>query len=180
MAKIDEERILVRVSLLIRDTASVGNITIVSPQLIQDVEEYVANQIATNFTGIEGIIVEARDATSWSITVPPLVPTYSVSPSVTTVAEGNSVVFSITTTAVDDATTLYWTVLGHSANLANIDFGGNLNSGSVTINDNSGNITLTPVADGTVETNEIFALQLRTVSIGGNVVATSANVTITD
>lgn len=178
MAKIDEERILVRVSLLIRDTSSVSNVTIISPDLIANVEAYVTDQLAD--INLLGVVVEARDATNWSITVPPIVPTYTIAQSTNRVTEGNSVIFSFDTTAVEDNTTLYWTVLGRSANLANIDFGGNLNSGTINIFNNFGNLILTPVTDGTVETDEIFALQLRTISTSGNVVATSGNVTITD
>lgn len=44
MAKIDEERMLVRFSTLIRDSGSVSNITLITPEIISNVES-VATEV---------------------------------------------------------------------------------------------------------------------------------------
>lgn len=176
MAKIDEERILVRVSLLIRDTVSPSNITFITPTLISSLENYVRTELA-NSSNLDGVIVEADNATTWNITVPPPVPQYNIALSGNTISEGNSITATVTTSAVDDNTILYWTTTGTTAN---IDFAGNANNGSFTIINNSGTFTVNAIADGVVEGTEVFALQIRTFAANGNVVATSANISIND
>lgn len=63
MAKIDEERLLVRFSTLIRDSGNVSNITLITPEVISNVES-VATQVieAALFTANLDIqvIVEAN------------------------------------------------------------------------------------------------------------------------
>ena len=108
MAKIDEERILVRVSLLIRDTISAGNVSFITPELISSIEDHVRNELATT-VNLQGVVVEANDATTWSIVVPPPVPTYEILLSANVVSEGNSISAFVQTSAVDDNTILYWT-----------------------------------------------------------------------
>lgn len=176
MAKIDEERILVRVSLLIRDTVSPSNITFITPTLISSLENYVRNEL-DNVSNLSGVIVEADNATDWNITVPPPIPTYTIGLSANTVSEGNSITAGITTTAVDDNTILYWTTTGATAN---VDFAGNANSGSFTITNNFGTFNVSASIDGASEGPEVFALEIRTFAANGNVVATSANITVTD
>ena len=174
MAQIDEERLLVKVSLLIRDTASVSTTTFITPQLIADTEAFVATQLA----GVTGLIVEVTDITGSNITLPTTpTPSYAVSTSANTVSEGNSVTFTVTTTNVINGTNLYWTTTG---TVANVDLTGNVNSGSFTITNNTANVVITPSNDTLTEGSETFALQIRTDSISGTVVATSANVTISD
>lgn len=175
MAQIDEERLLVKVSLLIRDASSVTSQTFITPQLITDTEAFVATQLA----GVSGLIVEVSDITGSNIALPvSSAPTYAVSSTANTVSEGNSVVFIVSTTNVLNGTELYYTTT--SSNVANIDFSGNVNSGSLIITNNLGGIALTANSDLTTEGSEVFALQIRTGSVSGNVVATSANVTILD
>lgn len=174
MAQIDEERLLVKVSLLIRDTASVSTTTFITPQLIADTEAFVATQLA----GVTGLIVEVTDITGSNITLPTTpAASYSVSTSANTVSEGNSVTFTVTTTNVLNGTNLYWTTTG---TVANVDLTGNVNSGSFTITDNTASVVITPSNDTLTEGDETFALQIRTDSVSGTVVATSANVTISD
>lgn len=176
MAKIDEERILVRVSLLIRDTVSASNVTFVTPALITSLENYVRTELA-NTSNLEGVIVEADNATSWTITVPPPVPLYSVALSGNIVSEGNSITAFVTTSAVDDNTVLYWTATGATAN---VDFTGNVDNGSFTIINNSGSFNVGARVDDATEGTEVFALQIRTFAANGNVVATSANISVID
>ena len=99
-------------------------------------------------------------------------PTYGVVPTANNVDEGSALTFNITTTNVTDATTLYWTATSAA------DF--STSSGSFTITSNAGSVAVTPTADTTTEGAETFTLQIRTVSVGGSVVATSSAVTIND
>jgi len=121
-------------------------------------------------------------ATSATITISDtsLDPTYSVSPSPTTVNEGSAVTFTVSTTDVPNGTTLYWTTEQVSGTINSSDFSGGATSGSFTINSNSGSIVRTLANDLTTEGSEVFRLQIRTGSTSGTVVATSANVTVND
>jgi hypothetical protein len=105
----------------------------------------------------------------------PPAPTYAVAAAggATSVNEGSSLTFNVTTTDVADSTTLFYTVSANSG-----DFG--TSSGSFTITSNAGSFSLTPTADVTTEGAETFAAQIRTVSTSGTVVATSATITIND
>jgi hypothetical protein len=102
---------------------------------------------------------------------------YAISPSTTTVNEGSGVTFTVTTSNVSDGTTLYWTTTGDTVAA---DFTDTSTSGTVTINSNTGSIVRTLDNDTTSEGAEVFALQLRTGSTSGTIVATSAYVTVND
>ena len=91
----------------------------------------------------------------------------------TSVNEGSSLTFNVTTTDVADSTTLFYTVSANSG-----DFG--TSSGSFSITSNAGSFSLTPTADVTTEGSETFAAQVRTGSTAGTVVATSGTITILD
>ena len=99
-------------------------------------------------------------------------PTYGVVPTANNVDEGSALTFNVTTTNVADATILYWTATSAA------DF--STSSGSFPITSNAGSVAVTPTADATTEGAETFTLQIRTVSVGGSVVATSSTVTIND
>ena len=107
-------------------------------------------------------------------------PTYSVSPSASSLNEGSSVTFTVTTTNVPNGTTLYWSTNTVSGTVNASDFSDTANSGTVTINSNSGTIVRTLSNDVTTEGTEIFQLQIRTGSTSGEIVATSSNITIND
>lgn len=107
-------------------------------------------------------------------------PTYSVSASTTSVNEGSSVVFTITTTNVPDGTTLYWTTNTISGTVNTSDFNDSVVNGFFSITNNSGTVTRTLSNDTTTEGSESFQLQIRTESISGPIVATSQTVTIND
>lgn len=98
------------------------------------------------------------------------VPTYAISPSSTSVNEGSSVTFTVTTQGLTNGTTLYWST-------ASSDF--SPSSGSFTINNNTGSFSITAIADVTTEGTEIYSVNVRTGSISGTIVA-SASVTIND
>lgn len=107
-------------------------------------------------------------------------PTYSVSSSTSSVNEGSSVTFTVTTTNVPSGTTLYWSTNTVSGTINTSDFSGASTSGSFTINNNSGSIIRTLANDLTTEGSESFQLQIRTGSTSGTIVATSTTVTIND
>lgn len=100
-------------------------------------------------------------------------PTYSVSTATTSVDEGNSVTFTVTTTNYESGT-LYWTTDGGTSS----DF--TATSGSVSITNNSGSFSVAIAADATTEGSETFRVNLRTVSTSGTIVANSDYVTIND
>ncbi len=104
--------------------------------------------------------------------VPVPSPTYSVSGAANNVNEGSSLTFNVTTTLVDDNTTLYWTITNSG------DF--TVSSGSFTITSNAGSFSVTPTADSTTEGSETFTASIRIGSISGTIVATSPSITIND
>jgi len=107
-------------------------------------------------------------------------PTYSVSPSTSSVNEGSPVTFTVTTTNVADGTTLYWTTNTISGTINASDFSDSTVSGSVSITSGTASIVRTLANDVTTEGSESFQLQIRTGSTSGTIVATSSTVTIND
>jgi len=111
-------------------------------------------------------------------------PTYSITQTATTIYETSgagspqSTTFTITTTNVANGTTLYWTCGG--GNVSSADFTQNTTSGSFTINNNTGSVTLTARNDGVADDKETFTLEVRTGSTSGTVVATSSTITINE
>jgi hypothetical protein len=141
-----------------------------------------------NNAGVEGtetIIFQVRTgstsgpivATATTVNVADAAPTYSVSPSTTSVSEPNSVTWTITTTNIANGTTLYWTNSG-TTNLS--DFTAAVNSGSFTINSNTGSVSLTLGQLDTLEGTETIIFEVRTGSTSGPIVATSATVSVSD
>jgi hypothetical protein len=107
----------------------------------------------------------------------PIDPTYSVAASTTSVNEGSSVTFTITTTNIPNGTTLFWSTLRISGTINANDFTGGQLTGSFTITSNSGSV-VRGIATNADTGTDSFQLQIRTVSTAGTVVATSATVTI--
>lgn len=105
---------------------------------------------------------------------------YSISQDKTSVDEGSSVTFTVTTFNVPDGTTLYWTTNTVSGIINSSDFTDNVTSGDFTITNRSGTVIRTLANDITTEGSESFQLQIRTESISGDIVATSDTVTIND
>ena len=136
--------------------------------------ETIVIQIRTGSTA--GPVVVTSQTVIVVDTSVPAAPTYSISASTNSVNEGGTVTFPITTTNVG-STTLYWTNAGTTSAA---DFVGSANSGSVAISGNSGSISRTLVNDSTTEGGETIAMQLRTGSTAGPVVATSPTVIVVD
>jgi uncharacterized cupredoxin-like copper-binding protein len=103
-----------------------------------------------------------------------------VTADVTTLNEGDSVTFTVTTSGLANGTTLYWTLNSVSGEVNGTDFSDSLSSGSFTVNSNSATIVRTLSSDLRTEGTESFNLSIRTISITGTVVATTPTVTITD
>lgn len=116
-------------------------------------------------------------ATSSTITVADVVPTYSITPATLLVNEGSSVTFTVTTTGVADATVLYYTTTGAAAAA---DFTDSSLTGSFTVNSNTATITRTLSSDRTTEGSDNFAIQIRRTSTSGTIVTTSETVYIND
>jgi hypothetical protein len=80
MAKIDEERILIKISLLIRDTDSEATTSLLSANLITQIGDYVSEL----YIDSPNIIVEAYDATDYPLTIPTTTTTTTAAPTTTT------------------------------------------------------------------------------------------------
>lgn len=107
-------------------------------------------------------------------------PIYNISPSSSSVNEGGSVTFTISTVNTSSAITLYWTLNGVSGTVNASDFSGGITSGSFTTSNFTGSVVVTLSSDGLTEGTEGFQMQLRTGSISGTIVATSSTVNISD
>ena len=103
--------------------------------------------------------------------------TYAISPSATTVNEGVTITFTITTTNIANGTTVYWDTTG-GVNAA--DFSDNAVSGNINVNNNTATFTRTLVNDLSLnQTEGTETFQIR-VSDGTNIVATSPAITVND
>jgi len=106
-------------------------------------------------------------------------PSYSVSSNVTSVNEGGSVVFTVTTTEIVDGTTVYYDLIGGTATAS--DFSGGAIAGSFTVNSNSGTFTVNILADSLTEGGAETLIARLYDDVGRtNQVATSNSVTIND
>ena len=119
--------------------------------------------------GIGGLLIQGGN--------PPAGPTYTVTQSATSVDEGGSVTFTVNTTNVPDATTLYYSLSGTAT--AN-DFVGGTMAGSFTITNNTGTFTVNVVGDVITDDGENFTANIRTDSTSGTIVGSSLQVTIAD
>lgn len=155
-------------SVTINNNTGSFSFDIVSDLLTEGLE----NTICTLHTGsINGSTVATSDIIQINDTSK-TIPTYSISPATNNVNEGSSLTFNITTTEVSDGTTLYWSVSDTS------QFA--VSSGSVVINNNTANFTVTPKEDRITEGNTTFNAILSTDDQAGITLAISNNVTIND
>lgn len=105
---------------------------------------------------------------------------YSISPSTTYVNEGSSVTFTVEAIGSLDGTVLYWTVKSVSGTVNASDFVSGSTSGSFTVTNQEGTVSLTLSNDATTEGPESFQLQIRTSSISGEIVAESQVIFVND
>lgn len=101
-------------------------------------------------------------------------PTYLITPNITNVDEGGFVTFNVFTANFGSGT-LYWTITGSATSSDFVTY-----SGSVNIDNDFGTFSIQTTLDLTTEGTETFSVNLRTNSVTGTVVATSAPVTIND
>jgi phage-related protein len=142
-----------------------------------------ANSLTSSFDGFNHwtASISLKESTVFTVLEAITFPTtsYAITPAITSVGEGSSVMFTVTTTGITDGTILYWSTIT-SGGISDIDFDDNSLTGSVTITGDSGTITRAVKLDTLTEGEETFALQLREGSVDGNILATSAIVTISD
>lgn len=134
----------------------------------------VANTGYIDKTSLNGLAIRNQTNTGW-ITFSAGV-SYSITPSTTSVNEGQTVTFTIVTTGFGSGT-LYWT---NSGTTVGADFTDGQNSGAITITSNSGSFSRTLSNDATTEGSETIQIQLRTSSPSGPIVSTSSTVTVAD
>lgn len=103
--------------------------------------------------------------------------TYAISPSTTSVQEGGTVTYTVSTQGVADGTTLYWTNAGTTVAS---DFSDSAQSGSITISANAATFSRTLTNEAAYEGSETIIMQLRTGTVSGTIVATAATVTVSD
>ena len=101
-------------------------------------------------------------------------PTYGITSSAYTVAEGDTITLTVNTTDIGNGTSLGWYV-GYNGTTSSADFS-SATSGNVTISSNTGTFTLTIASDGLSEGSESFYVVLN--SIGGSAAATTTDITI--
>ena len=137
----------------------------------------------TVFDGSSGVFdlhdqyIEKRNNT-WPNTIKYL----SCTESTSTVSEGNTVTFTVTTEALPAESLLYYTISTVSGTTMDAaDFDGTAISNSFGHNDNSTvlSFTLTAEYPGDVESNS-FKLQIRTESTSGTIQVESGTITVTD
>jgi hypothetical protein len=112
-----------------------------------------------------------------------LTPSATITPSATTVNEGDSMSFTISTTNFPSGT-LYWRLSAVSGTINDADFSSPANAftsgGAVSISGSSGTINLTIAPQALTEGTESFNLTIRTNSTSGTIIATSSTITIND
>lgn len=107
-------------------------------------------------------------------------PSYSITPTITSIGEGETAVtFNIVTQNVPNGTTLFWTT-EISAGITSADFEDNALSGSVLILGNKATVNRSAIKDTKTEGTETFKLELRSDSVGGPILAASLLVEILD
>jgi len=105
-------------------------------------------------------------------------PTYSISPSTTSVNEGSPFTYTVTTTSVPNGTTLYWALSG--SGITSSDFQAGSLTGSSSVINNKFTVTQTAVADVTTEGNERITFKLYTDSGRTNEVSSNDSIVISD
>jgi hypothetical protein len=156
-------------------SGATGTVTkVISLDLVTEGDEEFVFQLRTGSTS--GPIV----ATSSTVTIKDVNPTFNITQTATTIEEGQSVTFNISTTKISNGTELFYTIIG---NVTESDFSDNSLSDSFAIinfgGDNGiGAFTRTTTFDFISSQNKQFQAQLRVNSTEGTVVGTSNTVTI--
>jgi hypothetical protein len=135
-------------------------------------------------TNIGGVTFNALSPYTVPFVTPPtiIIVSASVTPSATTVFEGETVTFTVAGSNTANGTYYYTIeeVAGGSSTLTGADFSTGSLSGTFTITGNSGSIPLTVVRDLITEGDESFSVFVRSGSITGTVLGSSPIIDITD
>lgn len=147
---------------------------VVAPSADSTTEGNERFRVEIRTSGIGGTV----RATSGYVTIndTSLSPTYAFGTIPTSINEGSSGTFNVTTTNVPSGTTLYWTVKNFTT--ADADF--SAIRGTFSINNNAGSFSVSPTADRATEGTQSFQVEIRTTSYTGTVRTTSALVNIND
>jgi len=119
-------------------------------------------------------IRDARRGSNWPILQPVVT---SITRSVSTADEGDTVTFTVNTNYYSDGSTLYYDITG--SGITTGDFTDSALSGSFTITNDSGVVTKTITEDNTTEGTETFTFNVRSGSTSGTILE-STTVTIND
>lgn len=156
--------------------------TSVSLQAIVDApwDNTFSTSLLVAYRSNNAITWHGSDDKSVFITSPPIYSpaAYSLSSNISSVSEGGSVQFDLTTYKVSDGTVIYYDIVSLTGNVTANDFSSST-SGNFNVTANSGNVILTLANDRTTEGTESFKLQVRTDNASGNIVAAS-NVIVID
>ena len=122
----------------------------------------------------------------------PIIPTYNISANSYSINEGDTVTFTVNTTNVADNTTLYWTTIGTAAansysyntttmaKTAASRFTNGAITGTIVIVNGQAILPKTLSLNNYTDGVTSFAIQIRTGSVTGMIVATSGTVTVND
>lgn len=146
----------------------------ISVDLVEEGDEDFIFEVRTDSTS--GTIV----ATSSTITIQDSNPTFTITPTSSSINEGESVTFNVTATDIPTEIQLFFTTIG---NVTASDFSDNSLSGSFSIlnfgGPNSiGAFTRNTVFDFASDQNKNFQIELRINSTSGSIVGTSSTVII--
>jgi hypothetical protein len=171
---------------LLKGTAVVQNQSAkIVRTLVADITTEGTESIPFKLFDNTGKLVATRNINVNDTSKTPL-PTYSIVPNITSGNESSTIVYTITTTRINNGTVLYWRNIGSTTAA---DFEDGLMAGTVTINNNSATITRQLKADrirdgtgGRSTRSETVGLRLMTGSTTGPVVpgGIARSVTIAD
>ena len=105
------------------------------------------------------------------------VPTYSITPSSTSISEGQSVSFIITTTGVPDGSTLYYSVTGTGIDLGDFLLGGlGAMAGSFGVNGGEGTVSFAAIEDAVTEGAETMTFSVSLTPSGPAVASVTVDI----
>lgn len=132
-----------------------------------------AGVAAANFVNSAAAGYALADGPSATGTVV-VTPTYAVAAGATSNNEGSNATFTVTTTNVANGTVLNYTLSG--TGIAAADVTGGALTGTVTINNNTGTITVPLAADAATEGNETLRIDLATTAGGTSMANVSTTI----
>lgn len=159
-------------------TSNAGNFSVTpTSDLTTEGSETFQAQVRTDSTS--GTIVATSSSITINDTSTTPTPTYSVSPSVSSVIETQSVTFNVSGSNITNGT-YYYSIEASTGTIVAADFNPASLTGSFTITSNAGSFVVTTAAGTDYEPTDAFIVRIRTDSTSGTIVATSSAVTIVD